>query len=448
MIVAPITAQTSLRFSYPLPEAVDTVIIGGGVIGVFTALYLAQMGQRVLVCEKGRIAGEQSSRNWGWVRQQGRDLAELPIMMQALELWHDVDAQVEGATGLKTVGVNYLASSDAEMTKLEEWLEVAKEHGLVSERLTRQQVDEQFLGQGNGQWVGAVCTPSDAQAEPWQAVPAVARLAQENGALIREDCAVRGLDVSAGHVSGVVTEAGIVRCEQVVLAGGAWSSLFARANGVNFPQLSVRETVVRTAPLPAFFEGCSVDEKLALRRRADGGYTLAPGGGIGFYLGPDAFRNFGAFTAVVRKYLLDIKPSLFAPHGFPDAWTTPRKWDTENTSPFERMRVLEPKPDMAYVKQTQERFAKRFPQIGKPQILNSWAGMIDTMPDVVPVVDHSPLSGLIIATGMSGHGFGIGPGFGRVVARMATGRIAEHDLSRFRFSRFRDGGVLDVGSAL
>ncbi|MBV1864386.1 MAG: FAD-binding oxidoreductase [Rhodobacteraceae bacterium] len=448
MVVAPITAQTPLRFSDPLPEAVDTVIIGGGVIGVFTAHYLAQMGQRVLVCEKGRIAGEQSSRNWGWVRQQGRDRAELPIMMQALELWHDVDAQVKGATGLKTVGVNYLASSDTEMAKLAEWLVTAKENGLVSEKLTRRQVNEQFSGQGNGQWVGAVRTPSDARAEPWQAVPSVAHLAQENGVLIREDCAVRGLDVSAGHVSGVETEAGLVRCEQVVLAGGAWSSLFARANGVNFPQLSVCETVARTAPLAAFFEGCAADEKLALRRRADGGYTLAPGAGIGFYLGPDAFRHFGAFTAVVRKHLLDIKPSPFAPHGFPDAWATPRKWDTASTSPFERMRVLEPKPDLAYVKRMQKQFAIRFPQIGKPQILNSWAGMIDTMPDVVPVVDHSPLPGLIIATGMSGHGFGIGPGFGRIVARMATGRAAEHDLRRFRFSRFSDGSVLDVGSAL
>lgn len=448
MIFGPITGQTPVQFSDPLPDAVDTVIIGGGVIGVFTALYLVQMGQRVLVCEKGRIAGEQSSRNWGWVRQQGRDPAELPIMMQALGLWQDVDTQVKGATGLKTVGVNYLASSDAEMSKLEKWLLIAKDHGLISERLSKQQINDQFLGASNGQWVGGIRTPSDARAEPWQAVPVVAKLAQENGAVIREDCAVRVLDTSAGQVCGVVTEAGPVRCDQVVLAGGAWSSLFAKANGVNLPQLSVRATAAKTVPIEDFFAGNAADEKLALRRRLDGGYTLALGGAHGFFLGPDALRHLRVFSHLIRESLFETKPSLAAPKGFPDAWGTARKWAADDISPFEKSRVLEPTPDWAYVKKMQTRFAKRFPKIGKPAIQNAWAGMIDTMPDVVPVVDQSSVSGLIIATGMSGHGFGIGPGFGRVLARMTTGKTAEHDLSRFRFSRFSDGSKLDVGASL
>ena len=56
----------------PLPEAVDVAIIGGGIIGVSTVYYLAKQGVSAAVFEKGRIAGEQSGRNWGWVRQQGR----------------------------------------------------------------------------------------------------------------------------------------------------------------------------------------------------------------------------------------------------------------------------------------------------------------------------------------------------------------------------------------
>jgi len=448
MTFGPITGQSPKQFNDPLPDAVDTVIIGGGVIGIFTALYLTQMGQRVLVCEKGRVAGEQSSRNWGWVRQQGRDAAELPIMMQSLGLWHDVDVQLKGATGFKTVGVNYLASTEKEMHKLEKWLVIAKDHGLVSEHLSKQQITDMHSGVSNSQWVSGIRTPSDARAEPWQAVPAVARLAQGNGALFREDCAVRMLDISAGRVSGVVTEAGFVRCEQVVLAGGAWSSLFARANGVVLPQLSVRATAVKTAPITNFFDGNAADEKLAWRRRLDGGYTLALGGAHGFYLGPDALRHLRVFSHLIRESLFDTKPSLAAPTGFPDAWGTSRNWDGEGVSPFEKMRVLEPTPDLVYVKKMQRRFAKRFPQIGKPIIQNAWAGMIDTMPDVVPVVDQSSVSGLIIATGMSGHGFGIGPGFGRVLARMITGKAAEHDLNRFRFSRFSDGSKLDVGMSL
>ena len=68
--------------------------------------------------------------------------------------------------------------------------------------------------------------------------------------------------------------------------------------------------------------------------------------------------------------------------------------------------------------------------------------MIDTMPDVVPVVDRAPLDGLTIATGMCGHGFGIGPAFGRIVANIVRSDNNPHDISRFRFGRFTDGSKL------
>ena len=76
----PISMAQPARFQSELPGACDVVVIGGGVIGVMTAWHLAERGLRVTLCEKGRIAGEQSGRNWGWIRQQGRDFAELPIM--------------------------------------------------------------------------------------------------------------------------------------------------------------------------------------------------------------------------------------------------------------------------------------------------------------------------------------------------------------------------------
>ena len=64
-----------------IPDAADVVIIGGGIVGVSTAWFLARQGVNVVLCEKGYIAGEQSGRNWGWIRQQGRDIRELPMMI-------------------------------------------------------------------------------------------------------------------------------------------------------------------------------------------------------------------------------------------------------------------------------------------------------------------------------------------------------------------------------
>jgi len=104
---------------------------------------------------------------------------------------------------------------------------------------------------------------------------------------------------------------------------------------------------------------------------------------------------------------------------------------------------------MKYVDLMVKRFASRFPKVDQPRILNSWAGMIDAMPDVVPIVDYAPtINGLLIATGMSGHGFGIGPGFSQIIASMLTGQNTHHDMNRFRFSRFTDGSKLELGSSL
>ncbi|MEX0371104.1 MAG: FAD-dependent oxidoreductase, partial [Tateyamaria sp.] len=86
----PIHNRSPVTWLGPPPNRADVVVIGGGVIGVCTALYLAEAGKRVVLLEKGRIAGEQSSRNWGWIRQQGRDPDELPIMVDANRLWRDL----------------------------------------------------------------------------------------------------------------------------------------------------------------------------------------------------------------------------------------------------------------------------------------------------------------------------------------------------------------------
>src|ERR1700704_5289856 len=75
-----------------LPRSCDVLIVGGGIVGVSAAYHLARKSVSVVLCEKGRIAGEQSGRNWGWVRQQGRDARELPLMIYSLQLWRGLAA--------------------------------------------------------------------------------------------------------------------------------------------------------------------------------------------------------------------------------------------------------------------------------------------------------------------------------------------------------------------
>ncbi|MFN3937647.1 MAG: NAD(P)/FAD-dependent oxidoreductase [Gemmobacter sp.] len=438
--------EGSLRFADPLPEAADLAVIGGGVIGVCTALHAARAGLRVVLCEKGRVAGEQSGRNWGWIRQQGRDDAELPLVVEALRLWEG-HAQSCGAAalGFRRTGVAYAARTPADMERFARWLPIAAASGVDSRLLSRAELAAMLPAPA--QWQGALWTASDARAEPFLAVPELARLAQAEGATIREGCAVRGLDLSAGQVAGVETEAGKVRAARVVLAGGAWSRLFLARHRVDLPQLSVLASVAATGPLPAVFDGALSAGAYAFRRRDDGGYTLAPNDTHDFFIGRDAFASLRPFLKILRRDWRSTRLRPAAPSGYPDAWTTPRRWLGE--SPFERLRVLDPAADRSAIEAARAGFRRDFPQLGEIPIARVWAGMIDTMPDVVPVIDAVPdLPGLWVATGMSGHGFGIGPAVGRVVADLVQGRPAGHDLTRFRLSRFSDGTPIDLGTAL
>jgi glycine/D-amino acid oxidase-like deaminating enzyme len=444
----PISLSTPVRFAGPPPAACDVVVLGGGVIGVMTAWHLAERGFKVVLCEKGRIAGEQSSRNWGWIRQQGRDLDELPIMVESLRIWKSLAQEFGEALGFRQEGVMYLARTGAEMAGFEDWLTHAKAHGLDTVMQTAGQVQDRIKGAA-APWLGGLLTPSDARAEPWVAVPMLAQGAVARGAVIAENCAVRRLDIAAGRVAGVVTEAGRIACDQVVVAGGAWSSLFLRAEGVNIPQLSVLASVAATEPMAEIFAGNAADDRFAFRLRQDGGYSLAPGASHDFFIGPDAFRHFGTYLPVLKK---DFKSTVFrpkAPAHFPDAWGTRRRWSADMPSPFEQMRVLNPAPNMQALSDVQDNFAQAFPALGRPKLRAVWGGMIDTMPDVVPVIDRvAALPGLVIATGMSGHGFGIGPGIGRVVADLVAGNDTGHDLTRFRHARFTDGSKIAPGPTL
>ena len=428
----------------PLPQEADVVIIGGGVIGVSTAYYLARKGVRAVVLEKGRIAGEQSARNWGWIRQQGRDLAELPIMIEANRLWKEIAEAVGEDIGLKTCGITYFAGDEAEEARYEAWLRDAREIGADSRMLSQVEIGAMFPGMTKT-FRGALHTPSDMKAEPFAAVPALARAAVRAGAVILEGCAARVLDREGGKVAGVVTERGRIRASQVIVAGGAWSSLFLRNEGVSIPQLSVRATVAATNALPDVHQGGAVGDRLAFRRRQDGGYTLASAGYHEIYIGPDSFRHFPTYVPQLVRAPFARAYKAMAPKGFPDAWGTKRRFGGDAPTPFEAMRILSPEPNHKIVEQIRAEFEALFPQVGRVEVTNSWAGMIDSLPDIVPVVDRAPVEGLSMCTGMCGHGFGIGPAFGRVMADMVTGGEVGHDLRRFRLSRFGDGSKLELG---
>jgi len=445
----PVSLETKIKFSGKLPEAVDVCIIGGGIIGISTALYLAEQNIRVLVCEKGRIAGEQSSRNWGWIRQQGRDTAELPLMMESNRIWQKLAGRcASNALKFNQQGIWYLAENETRLAEYDEFFTIAQQQGLDTRMLGRDEVNRHF-SDNSGRWCGAMYTPSDGRAEPWVAVPALATAAEEAGAMIHEECAVRALEHQGGNLFGVITEHGLVKADQVVLAGGAWSSLFASNLGFRLPQLSVRACAARVGGMLPGFSGNAMDQELAFRRREDEDYNLALTDHHDHYVGLDSFRYSWNFRKALASSWRHTRLHPWAPRGFPDALSTARHWKADDITPFEKMRLLEPSPSQSMVKVMQKRLQRRFPKSNNIKIRKSWAGMIDATPDLVPIIDRAPeTQGLWIATGFSGHGFGIGPVIGRIVADLLQGRDAGHDLSRFRFGRFSDNSPTVLGPTI
>src|SRR3954466_12715344 len=119
-----------------IPAKVEVVVIGGGIIGAATALELAERGVPVALCEKGAIAGEQSSRNWGWVRKMGRDARELPLIVESLRLWEGLNARIGGETGFRRSGILYTCNSADEVASHEAWREYARPFQIDSRILT------------------------------------------------------------------------------------------------------------------------------------------------------------------------------------------------------------------------------------------------------------------------------------------------------------------------
>lgn len=420
-----------------LPAKAAVVVIGGGIIGVSAALALAQKGVDVVLCEKGEIGGEQSSRNWGWVRKMGRDSREMPLIVEALRMWERLNQTVEAETGFRASGTLFISDDEKELERRARWLDVARPYQLDTRLLSSDELAALMPG-ATRKFRGALYTKSDGRAEPQKVAPAIANAARRKGAKVFTNCAVRGVESSGGRVSGVVTEKGRIACDAVIMAGGVWSRIFSKGLDLTLPQLRVRSSVQRTAPLEGGPEVAAWAPGVAYRRRLDGGYNIASDRSAIADIEPDNFRFMAQFLPALKMEWKTLHFS-FGKQFF-DAWSQSRPRPLDQKSVYEENRILDPSPRNALNSNAMKSMAELFPVFAKAQVVQEWAGYIDVTPDAVPVISAvDSVPGYFLATGFSGHGFGIGPAAGRLAADLVTGDTPIVDPHHFRFSRFFDG---------
>ncbi len=429
------------RPSHAHGRSADVIVIGGGIVGLSTAYFLARRGVRVILLDKGRLGGEQSSRNWGFVRQQGRDPAELPMSALSNRIWRgiarELDSDVEWVQG----GNLAIAHDADDMDRYAEGAATARAAGIDTRVVTAEEVRVLFP-EMHATCVGGLYTASDGHADPLKATLAFAKGARLAGADLREHCAVNAIMTANGRATGVETDAGELRADTIVCAAGSHSSFIARMVGLRLPQRSMRATVAATTPVPSLTKLGVWASGLGLRQARDGSVILgrASAGTAEHDLTLESLRHLRLFLPIFLRnrdlFRLRVgRPLVRDVMRHVPGTAAARR-------PFAHLVDLEPPANPQTVESSLALFHRYFPQFANVGIARSWAGMIDATPDLLPVLGEvRAVPGFFFATGFSGHGFGLGPAAGHILAeRIARGR-SQLDVHPMRYERFAEGDL-------
>lgn len=368
------------------PRTTDVAIVGGGLVGAWTAFFLARRGQRVTLIEKGVVGAQSSGVNFGNLRLQGRFPGQYPLSLRSQALWERFGELIGEDCEFEQTGHLYLAYDAEEQAKLAHYAEISRSHGLTIEDVDAAELRARwpYLSE---RAVAATFSARDATANPRLATPAVARAAVRHGALIRENTAVTGLARDGEGFALTLDGRETVSCGTIINAAGAWALEIAGRFGETAPLFPAGPPQFVTEPFPYFIHPSvqAMDGSVIFRQIPRGNVILA---------------------------------------GYPRTAADP----VLNRAPVPPIKTLA----------AMRALARLVPALAQAHVIRVWSGIEAYLPDMIPVIGPSETTpGLFHAFGFCGHGFQIGPGVGLCLSEMILDGDTPTPLAPFGIGRFR-----------
>lgn len=373
------------------PEHADVVIIGGGMMGLSTAYHLARSGvSDVVVVERAALGEGSTSRAAGGVRAVFSDAVNIELGLRSLDVFERFGELFGTDIDLHEVGYLFLLDDDGDAAAFTRSAALQSAMGLPSRMVGVEEIRSLSPMVETADLVGGLWSPRAGHCSPEAVVLGYATAARRLGARVLTQCAVDGIDVEDGRVTGVCTSRGRIATDTVVCAAGAWSAEVGSWVGVDLPVRPLRRQVVVTDVVDGL----------------DPATPFTIDFSTSFYLHTEG-----------RGLLM----------GLPDA---------EDDWSHEARRSDD------LLEHVAEQIGRRLPGLGDVGLRHGWAGLYEMTPDHNAVIGEAPhVSRFLYAAGFSGHGFLMGPAVGEVMGALVRGEIPPVDVSTLSAERFAGADV-------
>ncbi|WP_266083371.1 NAD(P)/FAD-dependent oxidoreductase [Haladaptatus caseinilyticus] len=350
----------------------DVVVVGGGIIGLSSAYYLARAGANVTLCEKGSLGMESTARSAGGIRMQFSTEINVRLSLASQAVWNTFDEEFEVDIAHRKSGYLFLARDEKTAQKFRENVTMQNNLGVESEYLSPLEATDYCPGLQSNRFLAATYNAADGYADPNLAVQGYATKARERDVDIRTKTGVLDIVTDDSGVTGVETDSGKLEADYVVNTAGAWAANLAALAGIDLPISPRRRQIAivdPTQPLP---------EDHPLTIDLDTGSYFRP-------------ERDGA--AIVGGHFSDednnVDPSTYSDSMSLEWAATAVEHAANYTAYFD----------------------------GESRIRRGWAGLYAVTPDHHPIIEET-IPGFITAAGFSGHGFQHAPATGKLVAEL------------------------------